>query len=1288
MKSARRMLALMMCLMFAGMPMMSVFAEAGEDSIPEIMEAAPESSDVPAEVPTEERTATPTEEPTEVPTEAPAPPTAEVPAEGGEASAEATQEPAADATQEPAATPITEITAEPERMIDTTRSALFSPEFHQGYAALMGETFGYDGPFASSKAICRFASGVVLVLARDVSSGVDRLQAAFDGGESELLVWIDAASLRPMSAEETDAFVRARAAAKGTRFYLNAAELPLDVPVYALVIDTLQTVETAPEAPAVPAALMRMDEKTLTIGVGEKYDLNVGFSDGQEHAVKFTSQSSKIAAVSTTGRITGKKAGTADIRVTSDQGEERVVKVTVKKAPTSIKFALTHKTLGLDEEIELTTKLSSGAASLKLEFTNSNAAVVEIVEKDGKTYARAKDEGSATITVKTFNKKHDKVKLTVKPKPTSIALTEKELTLGVDQKYTLKAELTPGSGGGYKYYSSAPEVVAVDQISGKLTALTKGEAVITVKTYNDWTDTCAVEVKAAPKKVSLAASSISIGVGEKVALPKVTLSAGEEECAGSWSISSSNKKYVKIVSGKIAGVRRGSATVTVKTHNGKKATLKVTVKKAPSKITISAPRKTLGEGETIKLSTALSSGSASTRKYTSSDETVATVDSNGKVHALKEGSTTITVKAFNGKNASLKIKVKPEPESMTITPNAITIGLGESYTLSANVNEGSAGSYEFFSDDTDIVSVSKTTGKIKGKSVDTTKVWVRSYNGKEIACDVTVKAAPTGIFLQEKSVTLAVGDSYKLLPPTLEGDDPVSHNIKYTSSNTKYMIVSSKGKITGVKAGTATLTVSTFNGKTASIKVTVKAAPGSIAFTESKKTLFVEEEYVPTVKFSNNVAGSYSMTSSNKNAVIVAEDGLTLRAVGPGTSVITARSFNDRKAELKITVPDLPDDVKLQPSTLDLGVGETAQLTAVMPKGQGSLLDYESSDSDIASVDENGMVTAHARGSAVITVSTRNHLTSTCDVRVYDAPSGILLEPTEAEMEVGGDVLQLTATSLPDGIGAIHFASSNAKVAAVSADGIVTAKGAGTCVITATTYDGKHSAQCTLQVTSALPLAGVRIGIDPGHQGKANLDTEKSSPNGGTLKYKVSGGTTGVVTKIREYKTNLEIGLKLRDALLELGAEVVMTRKTHDVDISNQERAALMNKKNVDLALRVHCNGSENQNVNGLEIYTRKTCAYGSSEVDANALLKNEQRAAEALFDEIGAATEAKKNNIYYTDNYTMNNWSKVPCLLLELGYMTNPNEDRNLNNSAYQDKIVKGIINGICVYMGKDKIY
>ena len=126
------------------------------------------------------------------------------------------------------------------------------------------------------------------------------------------------------------------------------------------------------------------------------------------------------------------------------------------------------------------------------------------------------------------------------------------------------------------------------------------------------------------------------------------------------------------------------------------------------------------------------------------------------------------------------------------------------------------------------------------------------------------------------------------------------------------------------------------------------------------------------------------------------------------------------------------------------------------------------------------------------------------------------------------------------------------------------------------------------QPTEIERLAGIKIGIDPGHQAHANREQEPIAPNSKKTKDKVASGTQGVKTRVPEYQVNLDVSLKLRDALEALGCEVYMTRETNDVDISNLERAQMMNELGVDLVLRIHCNGSEKNPIRESGFTSRK----------------------------------------------------------------------------------------------------
>ncbi len=212
------------------------------------------------------------------------------------------------------------------------------------------------------------------------------------------------------------------------------------------------------------------------------------------------------------------------------------------------------------------------------------------------------------------------------------------------------------------------------------------------------------------------------------------------------------------------------------------------------------------------------------------------------------------------------------------------------------------------------------------------------------------------------------------------------------------------------------------------------------------------------------------------------------------------------------------------------------------------------------------------------------------------------------------------------------------------------------------------------QPTEIERLAGIKIGIDPGHQAHANREQEPIAPNSKKTKDKVASGTQGVKTRVPEYQVNLDVSLKLRDALEALGCEVYMTRETNDVDISNLERAQMMNELGVDLVLRIHCNGSEKKSDQGIGLYVTKT-----GDIAASSLA-----VAEAMMPELIAATGAHDHGIHKRDTYTGQNWSTVPCVMVEMGYMSNPDEDVKLNDPEYQDQLVQGMVDGICAYFDR----
>ena len=233
----------------------------------------------------------------------------------------------------------------------------------------------------------------------------------------------------------------------------------------------------------------------------------------------------------------------------------------------------------------------------------------------------------------------------------------------------------------------------------------------------------------------------------------------------------------------------------------------------------------LGTTESYALSTTVTNGNLSQVTFSTGNKKIATVDSNGKITAVGVGTSKITAKTYNGKTASCTVTVKKLADSITLNKTSITLGVGEKYDLNSSIPNNTAAYYRFYySNNTAIAPVQKAGGLVTAKTAGTTTIRCKLNNGKEATCKVTVKSAPSRVTVSDKSATLKVGQS-KTLKATLN-NNAYSYRSTWTSSNTYVATVNSTGKISAKSQGTATITYKTYNGKTASCKLTVS---GSVA---------------------------------------------------------------------------------------------------------------------------------------------------------------------------------------------------------------------------------------------------------------------------------------------------------------------------------------------------------------------------------------------------------------------------------------------------------------------------
>ncbi len=200
--------------------------------------------------------------------------------------------------------------------------------------------------------------------------------------------------------------------------------------------------------------------------------------------------------------------------------------------------------------------------------------------------------------------------------------------------------------------------------------------------------------------------------------------------------------------------------------------------------------------------------------------------------------------------------------------------------------------------------------------------------------------------------------------------------------------------------------------------------------------------------------------------------------------------------------------------------------------------------------------------------------------------------------------------------------------------------------------------------------------IDPGHQARSDNGPEPVGPGSAETKAKVTGGATGVETGIPEYEIVLQISMNLKRRLEAKGVKVVMTRTTNDVNLSNSQRAAIANKAKADLFVRVHGDGSPDSATSGV------TTLFPAANKWTRPFAGSSKRAARVVQARVVRATGAVDRGTKARSDLSGFNWSKVPCILVETGFLSNPVEDRLLSSPHYQDKIAQGMTDGIIAHL------
>ena len=510
--------------------------------------------------------------------------------------------------------------------------------------------------------------------------------------------------------------------------------------------------EKVPEEVAVSSISLGQTTAEMLIGETVQLTATILPSNATDKSVTWASSKQSVATISNNGLITAIAEGQSTITASSG-GKSATCQVTVSSGFVAVvSISIDRESVTLEEEGSTTlvaTVKPDDATDKSVAWSSSNTSVAT-VDQSGKV--TAVKEGSATITARASDKQAT-CSVTVKKKViavTSVTLNKTELSLNKGQSETLTATVKPDNATDKSVtWSSSNTAVATVDSNGKVMAVAGGSTTITAKA-GEQQATCAVTVSVPLESISLNKTELALNKGQSETLTATVKPDDATDKTVTWT--SSNTSVATVDSnGKVSAVGGGNATIAAKAGD-KQATCAVTVTVPVESITLDKTTATLEEGESVTLTATITPEDATNKSitWTSSDNSIATVDQNGKVAAIKEGTATIAAKAGE-KQASCEITVNKkviQVTSITLNNEKIMVFVGNQATLSATVlpYDATDKTVTWTSSNTSVATVDD--GVVKGIGIGTTTITATAGNQSATCSVLVVKDSADGVYAQ------------------------------------------------------------------------------------------------------------------------------------------------------------------------------------------------------------------------------------------------------------------------------------------------------------------------------------------------------------------------------------------------------------------------------------------------------------------------------------------------------------------------------------------------------------
>ncbi len=507
-------------------------------------------------------------------------------------------------------------------------------------------------------------------------------------------------------------------------------------------------------------------------------------------------------------------------------------------------------------------------------------------------------------------------------------------------------------------------------------------------------------------------------------------------------------------------------------------------KATSDKVVLNTANATTKVGSIVKLTATVSSASNPTLKWTSSNNSIASVDRKGNVMGISAGEATVSCTSSSGAKAVCKVSVTQPATSVVLNAHSISWNVGKSahfYPVVGPTNAENK-SVVYKSSNTKVATVS-SNGLLTAINPGTCVITCTSKENSKAydTCTVTVKKLSTAIKISNSSIVINNGATQKLTANVTTTSN--TKTLSWSSSNTAVATVNSNGVVTAKAGGTCVITAKATDGSGAVARCSVKVIQlaNGVSLSETYKTLTVNETatLTATVTPANVTGRTVRFSSSNTNVATVTSKG-TIKAVCAGACTITVKTIDgsNKTATCTVVVKQPVSGVTID-SSVTLSEGETKTLTAkISPENAtNKTLTYTSSNTSIATVSNTGVVTAVAKGKCTITATANDgsNKKAICNVTVNKPITKVTLNTHSISWNVGTSAhFRPTVTPTDASNVGVTYKSSNTKVATVNSKGLLTAVNAGTCTITCTASDGSGKYD-TCTVTVKQPVTSVTL---------------------------------------------------------------------------------------------------------------------------------------------------------------------------------------------------------------------